>query len=326
MRYLPRVPTTPSPLPIPPRDILMRIGPMGEEDPVGVYERSGADHRALIESVLPDDWTWPERRVLDFGCGVGRVLRQFAPEAATAEFWGCELDPPSIAWMERELSPPFQFFETSDTPSLPQEQGTFDLIYAFSVYTHLTDHWAGWLLEHHRVLKDGGLLFVTFLGEGMTEHLIDEPWDEDRIGMNTLMHGNPWDHGGPIAFNSPWWIHAHWGRAFEIVELRPRIDSENASHGCVLLRKKSVQLDEGDLIRLEPDEPREITALQHQIVQQRQETLQLRELHQNAVANLEAALKVERERREALEAGWRERLRSSRFGPLLRRAKRRLGR
>jgi SAM-dependent methyltransferase len=306
----------------------MRIGPMGEQDPVATYERSGADHRQLIESILPDDWSWPGRRVLDFGCGVGRVLRQFAPEAATAEFWGCELDPPSMEWMEKELSPPFHFFETSDAPSLPQEQGTFDLIYAFSVYTHLTDHWAGWLLEHHRVLKDDGLLFLTFLGEGMTEHLIGEQWDEDRIGMNTLMHGNPWDHGGPIAFNSPWWIHAHWGRAFEIVELRPRIDGENASHGCVLLRKKPVTLSERDLIRLEDDEPREITALQHQIVQQREETLQLRELHQNAVADFEQALAVEREHRGALEAklAWFEGSRSWRLIELLRRAKKRLRR
>jgi SAM-dependent methyltransferase len=271
--------SAPTGFPIPPNDLVQRIGPMGETDPVGEYERSGLQHRKLIDSVLPADWTWRERRVLDFGCGSGRVLRQFGAEAEQGEFWGCDLDPPSIAWLKENLSPPFQFFESADVSTLPQADGYFDLIYAFSVYTHLTDNWAGWMLEHHRVLKDDGLLFVTFLGEGMTESQIGEAWDEDRIGMNTLMHGNPWDHGGPIAFNSPWWIHAHWGRAFEILDLRGRINpSPGPSHGCVLMRRKPGALTEADLTRLEPDEPREILALQHQIEQQRGEALELRRL------------------------------------------------
>lgn len=252
---------------------------MGERDPVGEYERSGLEHRELIDSVLPANWTWPGRRVLDFGCGSGRVIRRFGQEAEEAEIWGCDLDSPSIAWLQQNLSPPFRFFESADVSTLPQEDGYFDLIYAFSVYTHLTDNWAGWMLEHHRVLKDDGLLFVTFLGEGMTENLIGEKWDEDRVGMNTLMHGNPWDHGGPIAFNSPWWIRSHWGRAFEILDLRPQIgDGTAPSHGCVLMRKKPGELTEEDLVRLEPEEPREILALQHQVRQHRDETLHFRRL------------------------------------------------
>ncbi|MBV9363211.1 MAG: class I SAM-dependent methyltransferase, partial [Solirubrobacterales bacterium] len=45
-------------------------------------------------------------------------------------------------------------------------EGYFDLIFAWSVYTHITDRWAEWLLEHHRVLADDGLLFASFIGEG----------------------------------------------------------------------------------------------------------------------------------------------------------------
>lgn len=44
------------------------------------------------------------------------------------------------------------------------------------------------------------------------------------------------------------------------------------------MRKKPGNLSEEDLVRLEPDEPREIKALQHQIEQQREETLQIRRL------------------------------------------------
>jgi SAM-dependent methyltransferase len=251
---------------------------MGEAEPARVYEETGQAHRELIEKLLPADWSWTGKRTLDFGCGVGRLMRQFAPEAEEAEFWGCDLDSASITWLSENICPPFHVFESADEADLPQEDGFFNLIYAFSVYTHFTDNWAEWLLEHHRVLADGGYLLVTYLGEGMTEALVGEKWDEDRIGMNPLLYGNSWDLGGPIAFNSEWWIRAHWGRAFEIVSLMPHGGGDPpAGHGVVLMRKKPVELTIEDLTRLEPDEPREIAALQHNVEQLRDDTLRLRE-------------------------------------------------
>lgn len=251
---------------------------MGDADPVGAYDRMGHGLRGLIEGMLPDDWSWTGRRVLDFGCGAGRVLRHFAPEATEGEFWGCDIDGPSVDWMAEHLSPPFHVFQCAETPGLPHEDGHLDLIYAISVYTHLTDHWAGWLLEHHRVLADDGLLVATFLGEGMIKALTGEEWHEDRIGMNSLLHGNPWDVGGPIALCSPWWIRAHWGRAFDIVTLWPHTGDEASphGHGLALLRKKPVELTVADLEALEPGEPREITAMQHHVEQLRIETVRLR--------------------------------------------------
>lgn len=155
--------------PLPPDHLLQRIGLKGSRDLVEAYERTGPEHRRLIERALPSDWSWQGKRVLDFGCGSGRVLRHFAPEAEEGEFWGCDLDQPSIAWLEENLAPPFQFFQSSEEPGTPLDSGSLDLIYAFSVYTHFTDNWAAWMLEHHRLLDEGGLLFVTFLGEGMSE-------------------------------------------------------------------------------------------------------------------------------------------------------------
>jgi hypothetical protein len=146
-----------------------------------------------------------------------------------------------------------------------------------SVYTHLTDHWAGWLLEHHRVPADDGLLLVSFLGEGMIKKLIGEDWNEDQIGMNVLWAGKSWEAGGPIAFHSPWWLRAHWGRAFEIVSLLPhRGEATPEGHGLILARRKDVHLSAGDLERIEPGEKRELTALEHQVRQLRDETLSLR--------------------------------------------------
>ena len=290
------------PAPIPPRDLLSRIGPMGDTDPVGTFEWTGLEHRRFIDGLLPDDWEWTGTRTLDFGCGVGRILRNFLPETEVAEFWGCDIDRPSVEWLQANLEPPFHFFATEEEASLPQEDGFFDLIYAFSVYTHFTDNWAGWMAEHHRVLGDGGLLLLSFLGEGMSEALTAEPWDEDRTGMNPLLHGYPWELGGPIAFNSEWWIRAHWGRAFEIVSLAAHGGGDPPEgHGMALLRKKPVAITAEELLRLEPDEPREIAALQHNVEQLRDDTLRLRAENAHLREQLAESQASDRENRRVRE-------------------------
>lgn len=284
-------------------DILMaQHGWSRLEAAVSGYSDQGRYQRKLIESFLPADWTWKGKRVLDFGCGSGKVMRQFADVAHEAEIWGCDIDAPSIEWVQGNLCPPFHAFACDEEPGLaPIESGYFDLIFAFSVYTHITDHSAGWLLEHHRALRDGGYLLATFLGEATIGPLKGEQWSDDGIGFNPLLAGYPWERGGPIVFISPWWLKAHWGRAFEIEQLRPyERDDPPSGHGLVLAKRKPVQLTTEDLERLEPNEPREITALQHHVRQLRDETLDLRRAHDLAAAGLAAAQAREADLKEQL--------------------------
>lgn len=267
----------PDEFPLPPDDLMERIGP-GGGDARETYLRTGQESRLLIESHLGEEWDWAGKRSLDFGCGSGRIIRQFADVAHLGDFFGCDIDQPSIEWLQSELEPPFSFITCGKSPPLDYDAQSFDLIYAFSVYTHLTDEWAAWMLEHHRLLKPDGHLLVTFLGPGMMEPLIGEPWDEERIGMNSLFHGHPWSLGGPISFNSLWWIRAHWGRAFEIVSLNPELPADSwVQHGVALMRKREVDLTEGDLIAPEADEPREFAALLHQAAQLARESERLRD-------------------------------------------------
>ena len=50
-------------------------------------------------------------------------------------------------------------------PPLPFEAGRFDVLYAFSVWTHLPpEAQARWLAEAGRVLRPGGLALITTLG------------------------------------------------------------------------------------------------------------------------------------------------------------------
>jgi SAM-dependent methyltransferase len=258
-------------LPVPPANLIERVGPFQSD---ASYDQSAPVTRSFIDRMLPADWTWEGKRVLDFGCGAGRILRTFDP--TIGEFWGCDIHRPSIEWLRENT--PFNAFVNDELPPLPQPDGYFDLVYAMSVYTHLTEeNWASWLLEHHRVLRPGGLLLATFLGEGMIQPLIGEPWDDQHIGMNTLTLWNPWDLGGPTTFNSPWWLRAHWGRAFDIVDLMPFSSGPERpeGHGLILGRKQSVMLTVDQLKELEPSEPREITALQHHVRQLQAETMHL---------------------------------------------------
>ncbi|MGH7411519.1 MAG: class I SAM-dependent methyltransferase, partial [Candidatus Methylomirabilis sp.] len=96
-------------------------------------------------------------RVLDFGCGAGRLMRHFVEEANRCEFWGCDIHRPSIEWLERHLVPPFRVVVSQQDPPLPFAEEYFDLVLVLSVFTHLSDSWEPWLVELRRIIRPGGL-------------------------------------------------------------------------------------------------------------------------------------------------------------------------
>jgi SAM-dependent methyltransferase len=260
--------------PFPPPDLLRRIGPTPDptsEEGREFFESTGRDRRRAISRVLPEGYSFEGRRVLDFGCGAGRVLRHFAPEAAEAEFWGCDLHPPTIDWLSENLSPPMRFF-VNDRRPMPQPDDYFDLIYTLSVFTHITSEWSDWLLELHRVLKPGGLLLATFMGPATWERVVQHPVEEEELGMAVLgLHRELDNTSGPIVLHSPWWLRTHWGRAFDILTLEPSGFVEpGVAHGVVLATKRDVKLSTYDLERPDPDDPREVAAqrLQMQLLEE----------------------------------------------------------
>ena len=255
-----------SSLPLPPVELANLSGRLvGHDDSFASYESVGKDLRDAVVRALPEGWTWSGKRVLDFGCGAGRVLRHFVPEAGEAEFWGCDIDAPSVAWINANLGPRLRAFVNDEQPPLPRSEASFDLVYAFSVFSHLADTWSAWLLELHRVLAAEGILVASFLGAGMIEAVAGEPWSEDRIGMNVLNAHRSWDQGGPNVLLSPWWIREHWGRAFEIEHLDD--GASFGTHGLIVARPKPDPPDRAELERIDPDEPREIAALRYNIDQ-----------------------------------------------------------
>ena len=87
---------------MPPLELRSRVTQMPEEERFAELGKSA--RQSVIES-LPGGWTFDGKRVLDFGCGAGRVLRWFTAEAERCEFLACEIDAASVAWLEKNLSP-----------------------------------------------------------------------------------------------------------------------------------------------------------------------------------------------------------------------------
>lgn len=100
-------------------------------------------------------------RVLDFGCGYGRILRAMYYFNDPVNLFGCDPWDESlkVCRQDRMLGnlAPSEYLPTS----LPFE-GHFDLIYAFSVFTHLSERAA---VQSMRVLSDAlapdGVIVIT---------------------------------------------------------------------------------------------------------------------------------------------------------------------
>ncbi|MFN8141562.1 MAG: class I SAM-dependent methyltransferase [Solirubrobacterales bacterium] len=242
--------------PFPPLDLADRVSSLPETDnALDHFEWLGLMTRQSIDAALPEDWNYEGKRLLDFGCGSGRTLRHFLDVAEVAEAWGCDIDRPSIEWLEDNLCPPLRVFTCevdpplkSDRPGL--EAGSFDLIWAVSVFTHLAGNSAEWLLELHRLLKPGGILIASFMGRLTHQPLTGEPWDERGTGMKAIGLDNPWEKGGPSVFMSDWWVREHWGRAFEVEIIDAGVETLNQS--WAVMKKKPVELTPAELLAEKP--------------------------------------------------------------------------
>lgn len=102
-----------------------------------------------------------DSRTLDFGCGWGRLTRMLAKDLDPGLLYGC--DPvESILEVSRESQVPAELARSEFLPErLPFEE-KFDLIFAFSVFTHISEqaHLAS-LKAIHDGLNPGGLFVVT---------------------------------------------------------------------------------------------------------------------------------------------------------------------
>jgi SAM-dependent methyltransferase len=103
-------------------------------------------------------------RVLDLGCGCGRVLRQWSA-LTNVELHGVDTQEILVSEARRTV-PRAQVAVNDLEPPLPYPDATFDLVYCLSVFTHLDEPVSlRWRDEIRRILKPGGYWIVTTQGD-----------------------------------------------------------------------------------------------------------------------------------------------------------------
>ncbi|MDX2479466.1 MAG: class I SAM-dependent methyltransferase [Desulfuromusa sp.] len=124
-------------------------------------------------------------QVLDFGSGWGRIGR----------FWLIDLAPDNVYYADC-LSEAVNIFKSlgysspiehcSTLPPL-KNRGPFDVIHAYSVFSHLNEpYFNAWLKEFSKVLKPGGKLFITSRGKSFIQFV--EKWQ--RNGKKESFNGH----------------------------------------------------------------------------------------------------------------------------------------
>jgi SAM-dependent methyltransferase len=199
----------------------------------------------LVKEHLPGGMA-ATQRIVDWGCGCARIARHF-PEPHRRKFLGFDIDPVNVAWC-RDHVRGMRFEHCAVEPPLVLEDNSVDVLFAHSVLTHLAeDRQDRWLAEIRRVLRPGGLAFVTVLAElswyarywptGRTPEAIaaylstgfvDHGWQKD-VGVDSDCPGAyvQVSHG----FD---YVSRHWSRFFEIVDW---IDGFADMQTLVVLRK-----------------------------------------------------------------------------------------
>lgn len=169
------------------------------------------------------------RDILDWGCGSGRVTRNFhlLPQARIV---GLDIDRDNINWCREH----FSFGEYRVAPLRPPtdvKAESFDLIFGISVFSHLREEdQRAWLDELRRLARPGSFLLMSTLGEAAAARSgwTHEMWQQWHA-TGCLVSGDSSGIGSVIgdedyyvtAFLTEAYIRQNWSRAFEIIDFIP---------------------------------------------------------------------------------------------------------
>jgi SAM-dependent methyltransferase len=221
----------PDGLPIPPARLILEVA--GTPD-VGWYLLGGRLAAQSIRDVLGGE-LGDRRSILDFGCGCGRVIRQWA--ALPARIHGCDVNARLVAWCQRRL--PFASFQVSGmAPPLPYADEAFDLVYALSVFTHLpAEAQQPWAQELRRILRPGGYLLLTTHGRRYLAELAPE--ERARFERGELVVRRQEAAGSNLcgAYHPEAYLRATLAQGFAVRELIPEGARGNPHQDLVLLQR-----------------------------------------------------------------------------------------
>lgn len=231
-----RLAGAPDGLPIPPTRMIFLVTISRD---VGWFLHSGRICLSCICSILERNGIRAEslRAILDFGCGCGRVLRHWRLPQET-RLYGTDVSREMISWCRKNLGRLGEFSTNDAFPPLRFSGKTFDLIYAVSVFTHLSETQAhSWMEEMARILKTGGVFLLSLHGQSRLPELTLEEQLEFAKGNLVIRKGGP--PGGNLfgAYHPFGYVQGNLARWFEILDFVPS-GAIDAGQDVYLLRKQ----------------------------------------------------------------------------------------
>ena len=156
---------------LPPKRMMSLVGD-------GDFEKIGKD---LLQTLIEIAGLKPNERILDVGCGIGRVaipLMDYMKGNGCYE--GFDIVPHEIKWCQKNISSRYSNFHfqlaelyngvynpagkyKASNYKFPYKDESFDFVFLTSVFTHmLTKDMENYLSEIVRVLRKGGRCFITY--------------------------------------------------------------------------------------------------------------------------------------------------------------------
>ena len=163
--------------PFPPRDLMHNVSGLTSE---ADFASHGADFFVALSQASPRRLT-EFRRLLDFGCGCGRLARML--KGHPYDVSGCDIDRRHVEWVRKNLS--YMDVKLSPVrPPIPFHDAEFDAIISISVFSHLNERSQDeFLAELSRVCKPAGHLFITVHGPRALHRAITETPIRDMLCM-----------------------------------------------------------------------------------------------------------------------------------------------
>lgn len=212
------------------------------------YWLSGLYDYLSVRQRLPDFDT-SEARLLDFGGATARVSRHFAAQDGTSVTVS-DINANHVEWVREHFAGRISALAHSHLPPLPVADGEFDVVLAFSVFTHIDEQESAWLDELRRILRRGGLLYLTVHDESTWQVLPSSsvysalqrspefngfyrssPTLEDRVAF----HYDDRPAYNCNVFHPTDYIRREWGRTWELAAFAPL---EHCYQTGVVLRRR----------------------------------------------------------------------------------------
>ncbi len=224
----------PDGLPYPPPHLCFPVA--ANYDPVHFFS-TGKTGAAAILSILQkngrniDDF----ERILDFGCGCGRIARHWR-SFEELKMYGTDINPKLIEWSRKNLT--FGQFSTNGLESaLKYADNSFDFVFAVAVFGHFREGLQRhWMKELCRVLMPGGFLLVTIKGKNRIGELTDKEAAEFRSGRFVVIEPERSGANYCLAYHPDSYFRNVLAGQLEILYYEPS-GSPDTSQDVYLLRK-----------------------------------------------------------------------------------------